>query len=168
MAGTARRGVDLASCLLFRSQSQQACACNRMDAAERLTARKAPYVSIPPTALPSRRPPFCFLLSAFCFPIIAFFSGTASAQSLTARIDPLLANAQLKSAQVSMHIVEITAKGTVDLYDHNGSLPLPPASCCKLLTTTAAFSAKIRSSSKAAFNDPAFQSRRRSADPRLR
>lgn len=66
-------------------------------------------------------------------------AAAAHGQSLDARIDALLGNPQLKNAQVGISIVEITPKGAVPLYSHNAALPLPPASCTKLLTTSAAF-----------------------------
>jgi D-alanyl-D-alanine carboxypeptidase/D-alanyl-D-alanine-endopeptidase (penicillin-binding protein 4) len=59
--------------------------------------------------------------------------------SLDARLHALLANDQVKSAAVSLDIIEITPKGPVTVFSHNPLTPLGPASNCKLLTTAAAF-----------------------------
>jgi D-alanyl-D-alanine carboxypeptidase/D-alanyl-D-alanine-endopeptidase (penicillin-binding protein 4) len=76
-------------------------------------------------------------LAALCTLFLA--ATAASAQSLDARINALLDNPQLKNASVSLDIVEVTPKGPVTLFSHNPTLPLGPASNCKLLTTAAAF-----------------------------
>ncbi|HEY4329097.1 MAG TPA: D-alanyl-D-alanine carboxypeptidase, partial [Phycisphaerae bacterium] len=59
--------------------------------------------------------------------------------SLDTRLDTLLASSQLKGAAVSMDVQEITSHGPTVLYSHDATLPLGPASNCKLLTTAAAF-----------------------------
>jgi D-alanyl-D-alanine carboxypeptidase/D-alanyl-D-alanine-endopeptidase (penicillin-binding protein 4) len=68
-----------------------------------------------------------------------FGTTVARAESLDSRIDALFANPQLKSASVSLDVVEVTPSGPVPLYSHDATLPLGPASNCKLLTTSAAF-----------------------------
>lgn len=74
-----------------------------------------------------------FFLLALCFSL------SVRAESLEARINPLLDNPQLKGASVSLDIQQVTANGPVPLYSHDPNLPLGPASNCKLLTTAAAF-----------------------------
>jgi len=64
---------------------------------------------------------------------------SASAAPLTAAINALLGEASVKNAQVGISIVEITPQGPVNVYAHNPTLPLAPASNVKLLTTAAAF-----------------------------
>ena len=66
-------------------------------------------------------------------------AAAARAQSLEARINVLLGNAQLKGAAVGLDVQEITPRGPVALFSHDATLPLGPASNCKLLTTSAAF-----------------------------
>ena len=78
---------------------------------------------------------FAFLITA----TLAMAAGTARADSLDARIRALLGNAQLKGASVGVDVVEITPKGAVELFAHNATTPLGPASNTKLLTTAAAF-----------------------------
>ncbi|HVT81284.1 MAG TPA: D-alanyl-D-alanine carboxypeptidase/D-alanyl-D-alanine-endopeptidase [Phycisphaerae bacterium] len=72
---------------------------------------------------------------------LAVAAGRAAlaADSLEARITPMLANAQLKTASVGIEVQEITPRGAVTLYSHDAGTPLGPASNCKLLTTAAAF-----------------------------
>ncbi len=63
----------------------------------------------------------------------------ARGESLDAKINALLGNAQLKGAAVGVDVQEITARGPVAVYAHDATVPLGPASNCKLLTTAAAF-----------------------------
>jgi D-alanyl-D-alanine carboxypeptidase/D-alanyl-D-alanine-endopeptidase (penicillin-binding protein 4) len=74
-----------------------------------------------------------------CFLTLALLCSIARAQSLDSRINAILANPQLKTASVSLDITEITPRGPVPLFSHDATLPLGPASNCKLLTTSAAF-----------------------------
>jgi D-alanyl-D-alanine carboxypeptidase/D-alanyl-D-alanine-endopeptidase (penicillin-binding protein 4) len=76
-------------------------------------------------------------IAALCTLLLA--ATAARAQSLDARLSPLLDNPQLKNASVSLDIVEVAPRGPVALFSHNPTLPLGPASNCKLLTTAAAF-----------------------------
>jgi len=79
----------------------------------------------------------------------------APAQSLDARMGALLANPQLKSAAVSMEIVEVVpGKAPATLFSHNSNTALGPASNCKILTTAAAFE---RYGSKAEFKTLLFK-----------
>ena len=70
---------------------------------------------------------------------IAYTAAAASAQSLQARINARLDNDQLKNASVSLHVVEITGKGAVELAGYHAEQALAPASNTKLMTTAAAF-----------------------------
>jgi len=81
-------------------------------------------------------------------PILALtlLTSAARADALDSRINALLANAndQLKSAAISIDIVELPApqsakKEATALFSRNPTMPLGPASNCKLLTTAAAF-----------------------------
>lgn len=63
----------------------------------------------------------------------------ARGESLESKINTLLGNAQLRGASVSLDVQEITARGPIALFSHDATLPLGPASNCKLLTTAAAF-----------------------------
>jgi D-alanyl-D-alanine carboxypeptidase/D-alanyl-D-alanine-endopeptidase (penicillin-binding protein 4) len=89
------------------------------------------------------------------------FSLPVHASSLEARLNDLLNNPQLKSASVSLDIVEVTpvapggaGGGAKPLFSHNRTTPLGPASNCKLLTTAAAFD---RYGPKAAFKTQLYQ-----------
>jgi D-alanyl-D-alanine carboxypeptidase/D-alanyl-D-alanine-endopeptidase (penicillin-binding protein 4) len=66
-------------------------------------------------------------------------ASSARAASLDDRLHALLASDLVKGASISLDVVEITPRGPVDLFSHNPSTPLGPASNCKLLTTAAAF-----------------------------
>ena len=57
-------------------------------------------------------------------------------ESLEGRLNVLLGSELVKGATVGMDVVEI---GRGEVYAHNATLPLGPASNCKLLTTAAAF-----------------------------
>jgi D-alanyl-D-alanine carboxypeptidase/D-alanyl-D-alanine-endopeptidase (penicillin-binding protein 4) len=61
------------------------------------------------------------------------------AQSLSAKINAILANDQLKNASVSVTIAEMTNRGLVEHFTHQPDLALAPASNTKLLTTACAF-----------------------------
>ncbi len=63
----------------------------------------------------------------------------AGVESLDARINALLASDLVKGASISLDVVEIGPSRSTELYAHNATLPLGPASNCKLLTTAAAF-----------------------------
>ena len=63
----------------------------------------------------------------------------ARAQSLEGRLANLLADAQVKGADVGIHIMEVTARGPVEVYAYHADTPLTPASCAKILTTSTAF-----------------------------
>ena len=65
-------------------------------------------------------------------------TGGVYGESLEGKMAGLLGSSMVKGASVSMDVVEVTAKGGVELYGHNATLPLGPASNCKLLTTAAA------------------------------
>src|SRR5262249_29366442 len=71
--------------------------------------------------------------------VSAAAAGRVRADSLDDRLDALLAQPQIVKATVSLDIVELTPRGSVPLYSRNPTLPLMPASNCKLLTTAAAF-----------------------------
>ncbi len=80
--------------------------------------------------------------SARAIPVIALvFCGTGfgRAESLEKRLTPLLADPQVKGAQVGIDIVEIGERGPVDLFAYHADIPLTTASCTKILTTAAAF-----------------------------
>jgi D-alanyl-D-alanine carboxypeptidase/D-alanyl-D-alanine-endopeptidase (penicillin-binding protein 4) len=66
-------------------------------------------------------------------------ASSARAASLDDRLHALLASDLVKGASISLDVVEITPRGPIDLFSHNPSTPLGPASNCKLLTTAAAF-----------------------------
>jgi D-alanyl-D-alanine carboxypeptidase/D-alanyl-D-alanine-endopeptidase (penicillin-binding protein 4) len=66
-------------------------------------------------------------------------ASSARAASLDDRLHAPLASDLVKGASISLDVVEITPRGPVDLFSHNPSTPLGPASNCKLLTTAAAF-----------------------------
>jgi len=83
--------------------------------------------------MPSSRHTLCTLLAPL------FLLTAARADSLDARLNALLADPALKSAQVGIDIQELTPKGPAVLFSHNPNLPLEPASNTKLLTTAAAF-----------------------------
>ena len=73
--------------------------------------------------------------------ILAATSLSARAESLESKINTLLGSELVKGASISMDVVEVGSasnRGT-ELYAHNATLPLGPASNCKLLTTAAAF-----------------------------
>lgn len=72
--------------------------------------------------------------------VLACGTTLAQAQSLDTRINALLGSNQLKNATVGINIVKISSKGVEQIYGHNATTPLTPASCTKLLTTAAAFS----------------------------
>ncbi len=78
-------------------------------------------------------------LAAFLLVTHFVFVSDVQAQSLEARIKGRLNTEQLKSAAVGISVVEITAKGPVELFAYNAATPLGPASNAKLLTTAAAF-----------------------------
>jgi serine-type D-Ala-D-Ala carboxypeptidase/endopeptidase (penicillin-binding protein 4) len=63
----------------------------------------------------------------------------STAAPLASSLNALMGDPSVKGAQVSINIVEITPNGPTELYSHNPSLPLAPASNVKLLTTGAAF-----------------------------
>ncbi len=64
----------------------------------------------------------------------------AHAESLEGRINGLLGSDLVKGASVSLDVVEVSGRpGGIEVYAHNATLPLGPASNCKLLTTAAAF-----------------------------
>jgi serine-type D-Ala-D-Ala carboxypeptidase/endopeptidase (penicillin-binding protein 4) len=63
----------------------------------------------------------------------------ARGETLAAKLGGMMDNAQLKGASVGVDVQEVTAKGAVALYAHEATVPLGPASNCKLLTTAAAF-----------------------------
>ncbi len=69
------------------------------------------------------------------------FGGACRGQSIEARLNNILNNQQLKKASVGVQVVEITAGGPVEIFSHNSSTLLGPASCTKLITTAAAFEA---------------------------
>jgi D-alanyl-D-alanine carboxypeptidase/D-alanyl-D-alanine-endopeptidase (penicillin-binding protein 4) len=75
-------------------------------------------------------------------------TAAARASSLADRINATLGHPSLKTASVSISVVELTPAGPQILYTHNPTLPLAPASNTKLLTTAAAFE---RYGPKAAF-----------------
>jgi len=66
-------------------------------------------------------------------------AGAARGETLAAKLGELMDNAQLKGASVGVDVQEVTAGGAVALYAHDATVPLGPASNCKLLTTAAAF-----------------------------
>jgi D-alanyl-D-alanine carboxypeptidase/D-alanyl-D-alanine-endopeptidase (penicillin-binding protein 4) len=67
-------------------------------------------------------------------------SHAAAGESLEARLRALLGNPQIKTAQVSMEIVEVLpGRAPPTLFAYNANTPLGPASNCKILTTAAAF-----------------------------
>jgi D-alanyl-D-alanine carboxypeptidase/D-alanyl-D-alanine-endopeptidase (penicillin-binding protein 4) len=77
--------------------------------------------------------------------LFAALSATAHADSLDSKINGLLGSALVKGASISLDVVEVV-RGTGggagrnnEIYSHNATLPLGPASNCKLLTTAAAF-----------------------------
>jgi serine-type D-Ala-D-Ala carboxypeptidase/endopeptidase (penicillin-binding protein 4) len=71
--------------------------------------------------------------------LLLALAGAARGETLAAKLDALMDNAQLKGASVGLDVQEVTAKGPVALYQHDAAVPLGPASNCKLLTTAAAF-----------------------------
>ncbi len=70
---------------------------------------------------------------------MVFLMSAARAGSLAANISAILGDPSVKNAAVSINIVEITPQGPVNIYAHNPTLALAPASNVKLLTTAAAF-----------------------------
>jgi D-alanyl-D-alanine carboxypeptidase/D-alanyl-D-alanine-endopeptidase (penicillin-binding protein 4) len=90
-----------------------------------------------PTAMkrPTVYPPFAAALLLFATSL------PAHAESLDSKINALLASDLVKGASISLNVVEVGANGarSTELYAHNATLPLGPASNCKLLTTAAAF-----------------------------
>ncbi|MEI8197841.1 MAG: D-alanyl-D-alanine carboxypeptidase/D-alanyl-D-alanine-endopeptidase [Phycisphaerae bacterium] len=71
---------------------------------------------------------------------VLLWQGAARAQSLEARLNTLLAQPSVKNANVGISIVQVGDNGPVELFGHNATTPMTPASCTKLLTTAAAFS----------------------------
>lgn len=63
-------------------------------------------------------------------------SAAASAQSLDARLDAVLAKA--KGGKIGVHILEIKDNRATPLYAHNADTPLTPASNMKIIATAAA------------------------------
>ena len=81
-----------------------------------------------------------WLTGLFIVAAVLHWPSVAIAQSLEARLNALLQNPQLKNATVGLNVVEVTTQGPVELFGHNATVPMAPASCTKLLTTAAAFS----------------------------
>ena len=71
--------------------------------------------------------------------LLLAMAGAARGETLTAKLGALMDNAQVKGASVGVDVQEVTAKGPIALYAHDATVPLGPASNCKLLTTAAAF-----------------------------
>src|SRR5271170_4458379 len=70
--------------------------------------------------------------------VVGGFCLRANAATLEGRMNALLGSPLVKGASISLDVVEVTPQGGVEVYGHNATLPLGPASNCKLLTTAAA------------------------------
>ncbi|HUO09628.1 MAG TPA: D-alanyl-D-alanine carboxypeptidase/D-alanyl-D-alanine-endopeptidase [Phycisphaerae bacterium] len=70
---------------------------------------------------------------------LAGTGGAGRAATLEGRMKELLGSPLVKGALVSMDVVEVKGNGgSVELFGHNATMPLGPASNCKILTTAAA------------------------------
>jgi len=76
-----------------------------------------------------------FVLFLYSFPVTVF-SQTIS-QQLDKAISQLQADSQCKHAVISMYVVD--SKSGKVIFDKNADMGLSPASCQKLITSTAAF-----------------------------
>jgi serine-type D-Ala-D-Ala carboxypeptidase/endopeptidase (penicillin-binding protein 4) len=71
--------------------------------------------------------------------VLGAMAGIGRGGTLEGRMKELLGSPLVKGAQISMDIVEVTGDGSAtELFGHNATTPLGPASNCKILTTAAA------------------------------